>query len=178
MEASDEKLLIPRFNDGPRDNFVLWKLRMTALMENKGVLPIVFGTEQAIPATADEPAKADHHKRKAKAAALLVMALGNRPLKVVQKWADDPKILWDKLVARFASKTTSTKLMLLNEVFNLRFTAGSSMSDHVADLELSFTKLSSTGQEFNELLQVSVLLSSIAGVADFEPTVAAIRTME
>ena len=68
--------------------------------------------------------------------------------------------------------------MLLNEVFNLKFTPGASMTDHVADLELSFTKLSAAGQDFNKLLQVSVLLSSITGVADYEATVAAIRTMD
>ena len=178
MENTDEKLQIPKFNDGPKDSFVLWQLRIRAVLETKNLLQLVDGSEIAPAEDSDATKAAEFRKRKSKAAALLVVSLGDRPLKAVQKWAKDPATLWAKLVERFASKTTSTKLMLLNEVFNVKFTASSSMTDHIADLELSFTRLAAAGQNFDDLLQVSILLSSIAGMPDFEPTVAAIRTMD
>ena len=51
------------------------------------------------------------------------------------------------------------------------------LAAHLANLELVFKKLSAAGHDLDELFQVSVL-SSLAGVPDVEPTIAAIRTME
>lgn len=68
--------------------------------------------------------------------------------------------------------------MVLNQVFTKRFESGASMTDHIAELELSFMKLSNAVQGIDELLQVNVLLRSISTVSEFESTVAAIRKMD
>ena len=178
MDASDEKLSIPKFNDDAGDSFHLWQMRMRAVFEHKGVLALVTGQLVAPSDSAAADEKAAFAKLKAKATALLILALGNRPLKAVQKHEGDPATMWTKLTSRYASKTTSTKLMLLNEVFNQKYLGGTSLADHIADLELGFTKLAAAGQDLDELLQVSALLSSLSGLSDYESTIAAIRTMD
>lgn len=178
MTTNDEKTHIPKFHDNVGDSFHLWKLRMSAIFHDKGVLDLVNGKVSKPGDTASSDERAAYAKLMARAKALIILGLGDRPLKAVQKHADDPATLWAKLALRYASKTTSTKLMLLNEVFNHRYTAGTALVDHIADMELSFTKLSAAGQDLDELLQVSALLSSLSGIPDYEPTIAAIRTMD
>ena len=178
MDSGDDKTPIPKFNDATSDSFHLWQLRMRAVLHHKGVLPLVEGTAVSPGETATEEQKAAHEKLRAKAVAVLILGLGDRPLKAVQKDAGNPATLWKRLSSRYASKTTSTKLMLLNEVFTHKFSAGTALADHIADLELVFTKLSAAGHDLDELLQVSALLSSLEGVSDYEPTIAAIRTMD
>ena len=80
------------------------------------------------------------------------MGLGYLPLKAVQKHADEHVVLWAKLEARYDLKTTSTIFMLFKDLLNHRVSAGISLFDYIADIELSFMELFSAGEELDELL--------------------------
>lgn len=117
-------------------------------------------------------------KRRNKASALIIVSLEDKPLKVVQKFSKYPQKMWERLEARYAAKKISNKLSILHEIFSKTYTAGDDLSDFIRDLETSFSKLENAGQTLTELLQVSVLLTSLKECEEFQATVAAIRTME
>ena len=104
---------------------------MRAVFLKKNVLDLVSGAETNPAADATLEVKNEFAKRKAKAAALLILDLGDRPLKAVQKHADEPATLWAKLTPRHASKTTSTKLMLLNEAFGHKCVTGTPLPSSI-----------------------------------------------
>lgn len=176
MEATDDtKLSVPRFEDKDGQSFHLWKLRVEAVLEMKDCLALVQGEEQ-VP---EDPVElVNFNRKKGKARSIIINALGDRPLKAVQKHSANPLQMWEKLTERYAGQTTSNKLMTLNETFSKILHPGDSIQDHIGDLEVCFTKLANAGQQFNELLQVSILLNSIRDCVEYEPTVAAIRTMD
>lgn len=167
---------IPKFNDKPEESFHLWRLRMEAIFENRECMGILDGSE-LVPSD-DLDALSDYNKKRKRAVALMVLALGDKPLKAVQKYSKDPKEMWTKLTGRYAGKTTSNKLSLMNEIFSRKLEHGESISDHIAELELSFTKLENAGQKIQDLMQVSILLSSLKECDEYESTIAAIKTMD
>ncbi len=67
----------------------------------------------------------------------------------------------DKLCSRYDIKTTSNKISLITEAFGKVEGSRESMMDHIAELETIFNKLDDVGQPLNELIQVTILLSSI-----------------
>ena len=141
MDSTDDKTAIPEFYLGPSDSFYLWQLRMRALLQRKGVLDVFTGDLAPPPETTGETEKKVYAQTTAKATAVLLLGLGERPLKAVQTDGDKPPTLWARLSTRDASKATSTKLMLLLELFTMRYSAGMQLAAHVANLELVFWKL-------------------------------------
>jgi len=45
MSTIEHRNPVPRFNDGPKDNFILWKLRIMTELEDHNCLTIVLGTD-------------------------------------------------------------------------------------------------------------------------------------
>ena len=178
MSLPESRNPIPRFHDGPKDDFVLWKLRIMTELEDNNCLNIVLGTETGPTEETGFLANELFSKRKKKAMSILIKGLGDKPLKSIQRYASDPVAAWAKLLERYASKTSSTRMMLLNELLHLKLNPSVDMTDHIATFELTLSKLSAAGYDLDKLLQVTLLLSSISGSPDYEPTVAAIRTMD
>ena len=179
MEGKEEKLSVPKFNDTPTKSFHLCKSRLEAVLETKHCLKVVEKSEVR-PLHKDLNAvelQESFDKRKKKAAALIIIALGDKPLKVVQ---ENSKSVFDveKLITRSAGKTTGNKLTLLNEVFSKSFLTEEIMCDYIRDLETAFTKLENAGIPLTDIIQVALLLGSIKNCPDHEATVAAIRTID
>ena len=177
MESNVEKITLPKFNDGPTDEFSVWLARATSALAAIQALGIADGTEQPPADNADAAIIADFKSRKCKAIHLLVNSLGDRVLKSLLRHIKDPHVMFTKLQTRYASKTTSTKMSLLSEALQLKLSTGSKITDHIAALELAFTKLTAAGHDVPELSQVCILLNSVSAVPEFEATVAAIKTM-
>jgi hypothetical protein len=57
-DITGDKVVLPKFydNDKPTDSFLLWKLRMEAILEAKEYLDIVTGKERRMPDPADSDA--------------------------------------------------------------------------------------------------------------------------
>ncbi len=97
MEVSkEEKLVVLVFRDRPSDSFHLWKLRMEAFLNARGYCEIV--TVEEVTPTADtvedgqdiDKAIASIEKREGKVQSWLINSLGDKPLKVVEKYAKNP----------------------------------------------------------------------------------------
>lgn len=119
----------------------------------------------------------DFNKRKREASAILITSSRDEPFQVMQKHSRSPTKMWAKICARDASRTTSNKLSLFTEAFS-KTKESESISDHITVLETVFAQLEDAGQSFEELMQVSILLSSITDDRHYEAAIAAIRTMD
>lgn len=106
-----------------------------------------------------------------------MLALGDSPLKGVQKHSKDPSKMWAKLVSRYAGQTTSNKLVLFNKVLAKSLKAGESMYDHIEGLELEFTRLKTPGTQFMNSTS-GYFFASINDCIEYERTIADIRTMD
>ena len=163
MSTIETRIPVPRFHDGTKDDFVLWKLRIQTELEDNNCLKIVLGTKPAPTEEHGVLAMEMYGKRKKKAMSILIKGLGDKPLKAIQRYAADPAATWTKLQERYASKSTSTRMMLLNELFNLKYSPSVPMDDHITNFELITSKLSAAGYDLDKLLQVTLLLSSVSG---------------
>jgi gag-polypeptide of LTR copia-type len=140
-DITGDKIVLPKFydNDKPTDSFHLWKLRMEAILEAKEYLDIVTGKERRMPdaeATVDDTADAVasqilYDRKRSKIASLIINSLGNKPLSTIQSVSKDPVRIWMKLEERYASKSINSKLSLVTELQNKKFSRRGNMSDHV-----------------------------------------------
>lgn len=171
--------MIPRFNDRSTDSFHLWKLRMEASLETINCLDIVEGTIERPTDNSDvSNTQAMFDKRSKRAASIIITSLGDKPLMTVQMHSKSPRMMWQTLCTRYASNTTSNKLSLITEAFLKKKLRHETMSDHIAALETTFTKLKNAGQSIDKLIQIAILLASIRNETEYDAVIAAIRTMD
>lgn len=178
-ESKEDKLMVSRFNGTPTESFHLWKLRVEAVLESGSCFSVVSETEKRPPGGSDAFYRQNQFDRRCKkAAAIIVTALGDKPLRAVQKHWKNPSEMWKKLCATYGSITTSNKLSLLIEAFSKRKSSKESMVDHIEELETGFIELDSVGLPLNKLMKVAILLSSIKEEKGYTAVIATFRTME
>lgn len=93
------------------------------------------------------------------AKAMIVTALGGRPLRVVQS-ALSPAGMWNRLTFRHARSSTANKRDVLISLMNKRYGFGEDIGNYLAELETSVHKLSSMG------LPVAEVSGSFDGLID------------
>ena len=112
-----------------------------------------------------------------KARAVLITALGNKPLRVVQT-ASDPLEMWRKLHDRYAGSSSASKIGVLTSLMNKKYSPGKDMGEYLTELESMFNRLCSMGMPIAEPMQVAILLVSLGCEEEMAGTVAAIKTMD
>lgn len=90
-----------------------------------------------------------------------VGALGNSPLRIVRD-CKTTKAMWDKLNLRYASKTMTNKLGLVQTFFSLQMNKEDLMGDRISYLESQFMRLQMMGTDLEESLRVSMLMNSLS----------------
>ena len=65
------------------------------------------------------------------------------------------------LSSMYEKSSTSNKVNLMRQLFNLRMTEGASVVQHLNELNIVTTQLSSIGIEFDEEVVALMLLSSL-----------------
>ena len=65
------------------------------------------------------------------------------------------------LSSMYEKSSTSIKFNLMRQLFNLRMTEGASVVQHLNELNIVTTQLSSIGIEFDEKVVALMLLSSL-----------------
>lgn len=109
-----------------------------------------------------------------KMAAVRTTALREKLLKAVQKHSKSPHNIWDKMRTKYANEKASNKLSLSTEAFGKNKLKKESLMDPIAEPESSFTKLGIVGRPVNELMGVSILLSTFMSDKNYEAVVAPI----
>jgi Asp/Glu/hydantoin racemase len=87
------------------------------------VTTTILGRSDATPSTAvGLPAFTDDQKRKE--TAIIINALGDKPLRVVAGDTKNPQVMLMKLRERYASTKLSTRMSLIAELHNMRYKNG------------------------------------------------------
>jgi len=172
----DIVLRVEKFNGRDTEDFALWQMRLMAVLEGRNLSGVVLDTDD-IPQDNTSAEYLTYLDRERKAKAIIITALGNKPLRVIQS-VESPSEMWVKLGDRFAAATTANKIAVLSAFMNKRYESGKDMGEYLADIETLFNKLAAMGMALVEPMQVAILLVSISSVDSFQGTVAAIKTME
>ena len=119
--------------------------------------------------------KLEEHTRKA--VAVIVTALGDTPLDVVQDVSDNPAKMLAKLDERYNSKTMSAKISKMAEFVSMHYSDRSQdISKHIDAMASVARALRSAGVTLDDTMAVGVLIASIK-VSRLAPVVAAIKTV-
>lgn len=90
-ETKEEKN--PKFHAKSEENFHLWRLWMEAVFEYRDCMSIL-DEKEVEPEEDDEVTMRMYLKKKKRATALIVLALGDKPLKALQKYSKNPEDMW------------------------------------------------------------------------------------
>jgi gag-polypeptide of LTR copia-type len=186
---SEIKLTLPRFEGKPSNDFHLWELRLQALLESKDLWHVMTSTVPSddtstvtvspdgtsVPTTPTTTALSpitDDQKRKA--VAIIINALGDKPLRVVAGDTKNPQVMLKKLQERYASTKISTRMSLIAELHNMRYKNGD-MGEYVDKYTALLDRLEGMNSKVSKELAIIMFLHSMNG--KFEATIAALKTM-
>lgn len=172
----DVGLRVEKFNGRDNEDFGIWAVRVMAVLEGEGLADVVIG-EETPPEDVTSAVYSAYLKKARKARAILVMGLGNKPLRVVQNSAD-PYTMWSKLHERYAATTTANKISVLTNLMNMRYIPGKDMGEYLCEFETLFNRLECMGSPQSDDMQVAILLVSIMHEDTLSGTIAAIKTMD
>lgn len=175
MDDTDrDESRITKFKGNDGEDFELWSLRLNAVLEGKDLAEVL--TEEA-----REEAQEFHDeirkKKIRKARAIIINALGDKPLRVVQT-ATGPKDMMEKLSERYAASTTANKIAVLTSLIHTRYDREKNMGEYLSEMESMFNKLAAMKLPIAPELQVAILLVSMTAEESLSGTVSAIKTMD
>jgi gag-polypeptide of LTR copia-type len=182
---SEIKLTLPRFEGKPSNDFHLWELRLQALLESKDLWHVMTSTTpggdtSAVTESPDGTSTTtglspitDDQKRKA--VAIIINALGDKPLRVVAGDTKNPQFMLTKLRERYASTKLSTRMSLIAELHNMRYKNGD-MGEYVDKYTALLDRLEGMNSKVSTELAIIMFLHSMNG--KFEATIAAAKNNE
>lgn len=167
-----DELKIPRFNGNQGENFSLWCGRVEMALRAKDLFEILKESETTSMEEQDS-------SKKDKAAALIVAALGDKPLQCVIADLHDPARMWRKLKTRYASSTVHSKVVMYQKIMTKKpqFAKNFTMENYIAEFESLFNQLADMGETVNETLKVAILLLSLSQKRELQSTIAALTTL-
>ena len=155
----DDKKL-PRFNAELNEDFSLWALRFEVLCEAKEVYEVVFQD----PFVDGEDVSTELKKSIAKARMLLVQCLGTKALRTVAGERKNPFVMYKKLVERYATKNTASRVQLQTQLHYMRYDSSMSMSTYIDSMDSIYNKLENQGSPIDQSMKVAILLASFGNV--------------
>lgn len=93
-------------------------------------------------------------KTSERALAVIVWSLGDKPLRAIQNCESDIEA-WEKLSSRYASKSLINRLILINNVLDMKLKNDVQIGDHVAQLKSQFSRLAAMDSAVEEQMQVA-----------------------
>ncbi len=182
MDPDREGLRIAKFYGKPEEDFQLWAIRVMAVLEGKELAGVVRGSEPGpeVNASSEGDPSADvsaYVAKCRKARAIVVTALGDKPLRAIQS-AASPAEMWKKLHERYAASTTANKIAVLTNLMNKRYHSGKDMGEHLSEMESMMNRLAAMQAPVDSSMQVAILLVSVMAEESLQSTVAAIKTVD
>ena len=160
----DDENKIQRFKGGRNDDYNLWRIRAVAALKWKWYYSCLQAA--GCPDTTKE-----------KAAAILICALGDTPLRVCGEYTSDPIKILELLDACYASSRATTRILVMTSLYSKRFTNNYDMDRYIDELESLFAQLLRIGKAFAvpESHKVGILLASMGTHSKLENSCAALR---
>lgn len=164
MAGDEDSYKIQKFTGKASDDYNTWRLRAIIALKGKGYwkqLEKEKCTEEV----------------KEKAAALLVNALGDSPLRVCSSSLDDPITMIELLDARYASDRAVSRISVLTSLYSKKYNSRENMAKYIDEFEVLFNQLEKMGNDTKvpESHKAPLLLSSMGHDSQLESTVAALR---
>lgn len=110
------------------------------------------------------------------AMSIIVPALGDDPFRIVQERENADNVS-EKLNERYAGKTANNKLTVLQTVLNKNDMKNRSMGDHMSILESLYARLAAMQTCWDDSTKVSVLITTLEDIPDFEPFMTSISVI-
>ena len=101
-------------------------------------------------------------RKRKKAAAMLINALGDLLLRVIQGSERDPRAMLRKLIEHYASSKPTTRVAVMIEMVTKRYsTLKGDMGSYIDAFSAIVNRLTSMKVDVSEMLQVTILLASV-----------------
>ena len=176
MESERDELRVPKFRGSEHEDFELWSLRLSSVLESKDLAGVVYDASE-VPEDATAEEKAVYQRKLRKARAIIITSLGDKPLRVVQS-VEHPKEMVQKLIERYAASTTANKIAVMTSLIHTRYDGVKDMGEYISEMESLFNKLAAMGSSVDSDMQVAILLVSLSSEESLSSTVSAIKTMD
>ena len=150
METNTSRMVT--LNDS---NYNIWKAKMEDLLYVKNFRTLVFGNEKPS-IISDEGWNLLHRQ----VCGYIRMWVDDNMLNHVIGEIDT-RALWIKLKQLYARKTRNNKMFLIKQLLALKYTDGTSMTDHLNNFQGIMNHLSTMGIKFDEEIQGLLLLGSL-----------------
>ena len=163
------------------DDYDLWRIRITAVLDDAGLLDVVQESAAAAASSSESSAvergRTEEDDRCKRANAIIVTALGDNALQVVASVHGRPAQIMTKLDERYNSKSMAAKISRMAEFVSLHYTdRTNNIATHIDRMASLVAKLKSMSLPIDDTMAIGVLVASIK-VASLAPVVAAIKTI-
>ena len=139
-----------------RNDFNLWRIRMRAVLVQQGLEKTLKGRD-ALPATLKDEEK---DEKLEKAHGQIVLSLSNEVLREVAE-ETTPDGLWNKLEARYMTKSLTNRLYMKKKIYTLRMHEGTSIKDHIDEFNKVVLDLSNLDVKIDDEDQAVLLLCTL-----------------
>ena len=153
----EDTIKVFKFN-GMDETFKLWTMRLKSVLEEKDLMEIVGG-EEAEPDSVNVAELAAFTKRKRKSLAILINALGDKPLMVVSEVSENPSLMWKRLHKRYGDATTATLIEAQTELHTKKYRGNEDMSEYVDSFERMFDRLANMKSKVEETVKIAIFLA-------------------
>lgn len=171
---------LPVFKD-QGDAFDLWVIRIEAVLASMNLMDVVDPSPEGASkvnmgkgGSKVNTSKEDFEKeenRKKKAVAVLVNALGDRPLRRLSLGDGlDPAVIWKSLHDRYGPKKTNKEVIeTVTKICEMKLKSHMDIDDYIDDYEALFSKLEQIDVIIPECVRVAMLLNSVKGQKELVP---------
>jgi hypothetical protein len=139
--VSSSRIEMEKFNG---QNFELWKLKMEDILVDREQWTMVFPGTQPIGMLTEEWEKLKRRER-----SMICLCLADSVWLNVSG-EDSAKKLWEKMGSLYQSNSLVNKLFLINKLYLLRMSDGSSMIEHLNVFNTILSQLSSVDIKITE----------------------------
>ena len=163
-----------KFAGKPGEDFEVWATRTEAALQAREVYSVV---ESDVVGNAEDDLDPDTLVTIAKARALIMQGLEEKPLRACMSEKQNPYRMWKCLRERYAVANVSTQVQLQMKLNRFRYSE-QSMSDFIDGFEEVFNRLEGMNSPYPEQMQVALFLSSFGekSKSPYGPVVAALQT--
>lgn len=153
-EGNSSGLSISRLHGKRVEDYGLWRMRLKALCRLKRVWEVVqkpktsSSDATAMPSfSISTPENQDSASEKVeKASAIIILALGHAPLRVVMEAEDDLARMLQLLDARYASSRTVSRIAVQTQLFRMSYD-NQNMADYIHQYTYLFSELERMGTD-------------------------------
>ena len=146
------------------EDCTVWSLRFEAPLESKDLLAAVNSNPLASVSLAK--LDAETKIKLLKANSLLVEALGNCALRIVDEDKKNPFAIYETSQERYATRNTATRAQLQTELYQKSFSSSQTMSKYIHELEFIFRQLEIMENTVGESIQAEAMFASFGSTSE------------